>query len=69
MEIPLSVVQGHKRITPSSLVNELISQYDYIPHNILLFIQIGNNLENLRDYLMYNQLKEGDRITIVENDQ
>jgi hypothetical protein len=68
-EIPLSVIQGHKRITPSSLVNELISQYNYIPHNILLFIQNGDNLENLRDYLTYNKLKEGDKITIIDNDQ
>ena len=68
MEIPLSISQNHNRISPFSLVNELTSKYDYIPHNILLFIQNGDNFDNLRDYLYNNKLKDGDKITIVEND-
>jgi len=68
MEIPLSVDQKYNRISPSFLVNELTSKYDYIPHNILLYIQIGDNVLNLRDYLNINKLKDGDKINIVEND-
>ena len=69
IEIPLSIAPKHNRISPSYLVNELRSQYNYIPYNILLFIQIGDNVLNLRDYLFNNNLKNGDKITIVENDQ
>ena len=68
MQIPLSVFPKYNRISPSSLVNELTSKYDYIPQNIMLFIQNGDSLDNLRDYLYNNKLKDGDKITIVEND-
>ena len=68
MKIPLSISQNHNRISPSSLINELTSKYDYIPQNIMLFIQNGDSLDNLRDYLYNNKLKDGDIITIVEND-
>ena len=70
MEIPLSVAQRHNRISPSSLVNELTSKYDYIPNNILLFIKNGDSLDNLRDYLYNNNnLKNGDKLIILDNDQ
>ena len=68
MELPLSIVQRHKKISPSILVNELRSNYDYIPKNIFLFIQIDDEVLNLEEYLTYNKLKDGDKITIVENE-
>ena len=68
MELPLSIVQSHKKISPSILVNELRSNYDYIPKNIFLFIQIDDEVLNLEEYLTYNKLKDGDKITIVENE-
>ena len=67
-ELPLFLVQRKKKISPSFLVNELRSNFDYIPENILLFIQIDDEVLNLEDYLTDNKLKDGDKIIIVEND-
>jgi len=68
-ELPLSVIQNNHRISPSFLVNELTKKYQYIPNNIFLYIQIGDEVFNLRDYLFSNNLKDGDKITVIENNQ
>jgi len=69
MELPLSVFPKYNRISPSSLVNELISKYNHLPQNIFLLFQNGVEMLDLREYLRYNKLKDGDKILIIVNDQ
>ena len=54
------------KINHQYLVNKLMQKYDYIPNNITLFIQ-NNNFDFLEEYLKYNQLKDGDKISIIKN--
>ena len=50
-------------------INELTKKYNYIPRDILLLIQTGNDMLNLEDYLKHNKLKDGDKIIVIDNTQ
>ena len=55
-------------ITPANLINKLCQEHDVIPYNSSLFIQIGENMYNIEDYLENNKLKDGDKIIVISND-
>jgi len=64
-ELPLSVSR-YLRYN-FSFIKALTKEYDFIPENILLFIQIGDNMPNLEDYLKDNKLNDGDKIIVIDN--
>jgi len=47
-------------------INKLTTKYSFIPKNILLFIQTENDMPNLQDYLRNNNLKDGDKIIVID---
>ena len=55
-------------ITPAYLIIKLCQEHDVIPYNSLLFIQIGENMYNIEEYLENNKLKDGDKIIVISND-
>jgi hypothetical protein len=64
-EFFLSVYREYKY--SFSFINALTKKYDFIPNNILLFIQTGDEMLNLEDYLRDNKLKDGDKVIVIEN--
>jgi len=48
-------------------INELTKKYNFIPRNILLFIETEDRLLYLEEYLKYNKLKDEDNIIVIDN--